>query len=105
MNETGPELAVSRRVVTDVVRLAARETAGVVLVGRSSRWRRLLGSRPVNVRIDDGAVTVTVHIVARSRTQLLAVGEAVRGSVATAVTRVLGLRVAGVTVVVDGVRG
>jgi uncharacterized alkaline shock family protein YloU len=105
MNETGPELAVSRRVVSDVVRLAAMETAGVVLVGRASRWRRFLGSRPVHVRVDDGSVTVTVHIVARSGTQLPAVGEAVRGSVAAAVQRVLGLRVAGVTVVVDGVHG
>jgi len=105
VSQPGSDLAVSRRVILDVVRLAASETPGVARVGRSSRWRRIVGGRPIAVRVGDGSVSVTVHVVARADVSLPATAEEVRGAVAGAIERVLGLKVGSVTVVVDGVRG
>jgi len=105
MNAAGSDLAVSRRVVVDVVRLAAAETPGILRVGRTARWRRLVGGRAIDARVDDGSVSVTIHVVARAGVSLPAAAEGVRTAVASAIQRVLGLTVGSVTVIVDGVRG
>jgi uncharacterized alkaline shock family protein YloU len=105
MTRNGPDLAVSRGVVVDVVRLAAAECPGVLRVARRGRWRHLLRGRPIDARVDGGAVRVVVHIVARAGISLPATAETVRETVAAAIARVLGLSVRSVTVVVDGVGG
>ncbi len=105
MTTPGSDLAVSRSVIVDVVRLAAAETPGVFRVGRASRLRRLLGGRAVEARVEDGSVSVTIHVVARAGVSLPATAENARVAVASAIRRVLGLDVGSVTVVVDGVRG
>jgi uncharacterized alkaline shock family protein YloU len=102
MSTAGPDLAVSRSVVRDVVRLAAAEHTGVLRVGRRGRWRRYLG-RAVDADVDDGGVTATIRIVARPGVALPLTAEGVRSAVAAAIGRVLGLTAASVTVVVDGV--
>jgi uncharacterized alkaline shock family protein YloU len=102
VSTSGPELAVSRSVVRDVVRLAAAENPDVLRVGRRGRWRRHLGGA-VQAHVADGGVSTTVRIVARPGVALPTTAEAVRTAVASAIGRVLGLTAASVTVVVDGV--
>ena len=98
-----PTLAVSHPVVREVIRLAASEAPGVVRVGFARPlWRRLWGS-PVRVRVRDGSVAVRVVVVARPGASLRVVSADVRGAVAAAVQRLLGMELGAVTVVVDGI--
>lgn len=97
-------LHVARRVVIEVISLAALEVPGVGRVGRGGpRWRAWLAGSPVRVRVRDGRVEARLHLVARPGQRLDAVARDVRGAVAAAIERLLGLEVAGVTVVVDGI--
>ena len=103
---TGPRLTVGRRVVTEMVTLAALEVPGVLRVGRGGpRWRALLGGPPVRTRVRDGRVDVRVWVLARPGQALSPLAAQVRTTVAATVERLLGLEVDGVTVIVDGVGG
>lgn len=98
------QLSVGRGVIHDTVRLAALEVPGVLRVGRGGpAWRDALGGDPVAVRVRDGRVHVTVWLVARPRQRLVPLTAQVRGAVAGAVERLLGMELGGVTVLVDGV--
>ena len=102
--ETQPSLSVGRSVVAEVGRLAALEVPAVLRVARSGPpWRVALAGSPVRIRIRDGEVDVRLWIVARPGADLARTAVAVRAAVGTAIEHLLGLRVAGVTVVVDGV--
>jgi uncharacterized alkaline shock family protein YloU len=99
-----PVLSVGPGVIRETVRLAALEVPGVLRVGRGGpRWRDVLGGSPIKVRVRDGRVFVTVRIVARPRQQLVLLAREVRGAVAAAVVRLLGMELGGVTILVDGV--
>jgi uncharacterized alkaline shock family protein YloU len=101
-----PVLSVGRGVIAEVARLAAMGVPDVVRVGRAApAWRAVLAGSPVRVSVRDGVVTVRLWLVARPSADLVAATAAVRSAVATAIERLLGLPVAGVTVVVDGVGG
>ncbi len=97
-------LSVGPGVIRDTVRLAALEVPGVVRVGRGGpRWRGVIAGSPVRIRVRDGRVHVTLWLVARPRQQLVPLAAEVRDAVGTAVVRLLGLELGGVTVLVDGV--
>jgi uncharacterized alkaline shock family protein YloU len=97
-------LTVARRVVAEVVTLAALEVPGVVRVARGGpRWRAWLGGPPLRVRVRDGRVEARVYVVARPGQSLPAVTREVRAATGAAVERLLGLEVAAITVIVDGV--
>jgi uncharacterized alkaline shock family protein YloU len=97
-------LSVGPGVIRETVRLAALEVPGVLRVGRGGpRWRDALGGAPIRVRVRDGRVHVTVHLVARPRQRLVPLTAQVREAVGGAVVRLLGLELDGVTVLVDGV--
>ncbi|HET7727700.1 MAG TPA: Asp23/Gls24 family envelope stress response protein [Candidatus Limnocylindrales bacterium] len=99
-----PELMVDRRVVTEMVRLAALEVPGVLRVGRGGpAWREILLGSPIRTRIRDRGVQVTVWVVARPRQPLVALARDVRAAVAASVTRLLAMELCEVTVLVDGV--
>jgi uncharacterized alkaline shock family protein YloU len=99
-----PELAVSRSVVRDLVRLAAIEVPGVLRVGWAGPpWRRLVTGRPIVVRIRGGVVEARVVVIARPGQPLGPLAGDVRDAVATAVERLLGLALGEVTVRVDGI--
>ena len=99
-----PELSVRRGVIADLVRVAALEVKGVARVGRGGpAWRRMMGGRPVSVRIREDRVVVRLWIVARPGHPLVALTGNVRTAVATTVERLLGLDVGAVTILVDGV--
>jgi uncharacterized alkaline shock family protein YloU len=99
-------LTVGTGVIAEMVRLAAFEVPGVQAVGRSGGpWRRLLLSRPVNVRLRGNRVTVRLSIVARPGQALVPLAAEVRSAVAATVERLLGLELEAVSVVVDGVGG
>lgn len=100
----GPELTVGRRVVEEMVRLAAYEIPGVARVARGGPgWRSLLAGPAVVTRLTEDGVRVRVWIVARPGQPLVELAAAVRTAVGAAVERLLGLRLESVTVTVDGV--
>jgi uncharacterized alkaline shock family protein YloU len=101
---TGPGLTVARRVIVEMVGLAAIEVPGVLRVGRGGpAWRVLLGGSPIRARIRDGRVQVTVWLVARPRQPLIPLAAEVRAAVGAAIERLLGLELGEVTVRIDGV--
>lgn len=99
-----PILSVGPGVIRETVRLAALEVPGVLRVGRGGpSWLALLGAAPIRVRVRDGRVHVSVWLIARPRQRLVPLAGDVRDAVGSAVVRLLGLELGGVTVVVDGV--
>jgi uncharacterized alkaline shock family protein YloU len=97
-------LAVSHRVIVEMVREAALEVPGVLRVARGGPLSRLAGS-PVRVRTVDGRVAVRVWIVARPGQPLPALAAQVRQAVGKTIERLLSLQSGEVTVVIDGVGG
>jgi uncharacterized alkaline shock family protein YloU len=82
------------------------EVPGVLRVGWSgSPLRRVVAGRPVAVRVRDGVVEARVVLVARPGQPLAALAADVRGAVAAAIGRLLGLQPGEVTVRIDGVGG
>jgi len=101
---SGPLLSVGRGVIAEVARLAALEVPEVLRVGRAGPpWRVALAGSPIRVRVRAGEVSVRLWLVARPGADLVAAAASVRAAVGTAIERLLGLRVAGVTVLVDGI--
>ena len=99
-----PLLSVGRGVIAEVARLAALEVPEILRVGRAApAWRVALAGSPIRVRVRGGEVSVRLWLVARPGADLVAAAASVRGAVGTAIERLLGLRVASVTVLVDGV--
>ena len=97
-------LTVARRVVEEMILLAALEVPGVGRVGRGGRrWRAWLGGSPIRVRMRGGRVEARVFVVARPGQRLVPLAAAVRSAVAASIERLLGLEVGELTIVVDGV--
>ncbi|MFL5668483.1 MAG: Asp23/Gls24 family envelope stress response protein [Chloroflexota bacterium] len=103
---SGPGATVGHGVVVEMIRLAALEVPGVARVGRGGPpWRGLLAGRAITARVRDSRVEVRLWIVARPGHALEPLASQVRSAVAAAVERLLGLELAGVTVLIDGVGG
>jgi uncharacterized alkaline shock family protein YloU len=103
---SGPELTVSRRVIAEMVSLAALEIPGVARVARGGpAWRAALAGPPITAHVTADGVRIRVWIVARPGQQLIELAAAVRASIAAAVERLLGMHLESVTVTVDGSGG
>lgn len=99
-----PRVTVARRVVAEMIALAALEVPGVGRVSRGGpRWRAWLAGAPMEVRIREGRVEARVHLVARPNQSLPALTRDVQAAVGVAIERLLGMQVGRVTVVVDAV--
>ena len=102
--EPDHELTIGRGVIAELVGMAAMEVPGVVRVGRGgSVLRRALGGPAVSVRFDQERVRVRMWIVARPGQAIGVLTTQVGTAVAATVERLLGLELAEVTVLVDGV--
>jgi hypothetical protein len=101
----GPSLTVGRGVVVEMLRLAAVEVPGVLRVGRGGPPWRSLGRAAVSTRPVDAGLEVRLWIVARPGQALVPLARDVRLAVAATCERLLGMRVASATVIVDGVGG
>ncbi len=102
----GPVLSVGRGVIVEMARLAALEVPGVLRVSRAGpNWRSFFLGPPVAVRTHDDCVDIRMWVIARPGAALSSVTGDVRGAIAGAVERLLGLRVGSVTVIVDGIGG
>lgn len=103
-NEQGHELTVGRGVIGELVRLAALEVPGVLRVGRGGpAWRRFVGGPAVSIHLDAERVRVRLWVVARPGQEIRPLTAQVGAAVAATVERLLGLELAEVTVLVDGV--
>ena len=103
---SGAGLTVGRGVIAELVKLAAFEVPGVVRVGRGgAAWRRFLGGPAVSVKFQGDRVLIRLWVVARPGQVLGPLAAQVRSAVASTIERLLGLDLAGVTVLVDGVGG
>jgi uncharacterized alkaline shock family protein YloU len=103
-NVSEPRLAIGRGVIEEMVRLAAFEVPGVARVGRGGApWRAWRRPGPVEAEVRDGKVHVRVAIIARPGQPLEPLAAEVRSAVAAAVERLLGMELAEVSVLVDGV--
>ena len=103
-SEPAHELTVGRGVIAELVGLAALEVPGVVRIGRGGpAWRRLVGGPSVSVRFDQDRVRVRLWVVARPGQEIKPLTAQVGAAVAATVERLLGLQLAEVTVLVDGV--
>jgi uncharacterized alkaline shock family protein YloU len=106
VTDAPPLLSVGRGVIAEVARLAALEVPEILRVGRAApAWRVALAGSPIRVRVRGGEVTLRMWLVARPGADLAAAAASVRHAVGTAIERLLGLRVAGITIVVDGIGG
>lgn len=103
---TAPELTVSHGVIVEMVTRAALEIPGVARVARGGpRWLSFLAGPPVVTSLAEDGVRIRIWVIARPGQQVAALSDGVRSAVAAAVERLLGMRVAVVTVTVDGVGG
>ena len=101
---SGHDLTIGRGVIAELVASAALEVPGVLRVGRGGTvLRRFFGGPAVSVRFDDERVRVRLWIVARPGQAIQPLTSQVGTAVAATVERLLGLGLAEVTVLVDGV--
>ena len=99
-------LTVSRRVVVDMIRLAALGVPGVARVGRSGPpWRAWFAGPSIRVSVRDGRVETRLWLVARPGQALGPLAGEVREAVGATIERLLGLEAAAVTIAVDGSGG
>lgn len=109
MNETPGSIIIAPEVLTTIVRLVALETPGVIslsssLPGRMSRvLRGNKWTRGIDVVVEDGAVTVDLHVVAERNAVLLALGQSLQHEVSRAISDVVGMPVHAVNVHIDDV--
>lgn len=98
------DLTVARKIVDELIRLAAMEVPGVVRVDRPgpAPLAALFG-RSVVRRIEGRRVDVRLTIVARPGHPLVPLTRQVRAAVAAAIERLVGLEAGDIVVVVDGV--
>jgi len=102
---TGSLLTVGPDVIDQMVRLAAVEVPGVLRVGHGGPpWRRV-GRRGIIIHRREGALEVRLWVVARPVQPLVPLASEVRAAVGATVERLLGLELAAVTVVIDGIGG
>ena len=101
---SGHELMVGHDVIVELVGQAALEVPGVLRIGRGGpAWRRLLRGPSVAVRFEGERVRVRLWIVARPGQEIRSLTAQVGAAVAATVERLLGLELADVTILVDGV--
>lgn len=104
MDETFGAVIISPQVITTVVRQVAESTHGVARLSASlsGRMTRVLrGNRSasgVDVKVEDGAVTIDVFIVAMPNTQLLPLGQSLQHEIHRAISDVVGMPVRAVNV-------
>ena len=103
---TAPELTVGHGVIVEMVTRAALEIPGVARVARGGpRWLSFLAGPPVVTSLAEDGVRIRIWIVARPGQAVAPLTADVHSAVAAAVERLLAMKVASVTVTVDGVGG
>ena len=96
----GGSLQISTEVLAKIARLAALEIDGVaeVTTGGSQNVRGLLGrtglQKPVNVVLEDGIATVTVHLTAVYGSKIMPLCEKVQENVKQTIQNMTGITVA-----------
>jgi len=96
-------------VVATVARLTALATPGVARLGGERRYGvgRMLprpsAGRGVDVRFDDGTITVDLYVVAEAQTSLMGLGELLQSEVSRAIRNLVGMEVRAVNVFIQDV--
>ncbi len=108
-NTIGGSLQISTEVLAKIARLAALEVDGVAEVTAGDPQKNVRGllsrtglQKPVEVVMEDGIATVTVHLTARYGTKIMPLCEKVQENVKQAIQNMSGITVARVDVQVVG---
>jgi uncharacterized alkaline shock family protein YloU len=109
MEEALGTVTIHLSVLITVARLTSLATPGVARM--SDEWRlnveRMLGhpgrGSGVGLKIEDGAVTVDLYVVAEPDANLLHVGQTLQKEVRRAIEEMVGMEVAGVNVYIQDV--
>lgn len=98
------QLTIRRRAIGALARSAAERQPGIVRVGRGGPqlWALLAGPA-VTARLRDGRVHVRLFVVVQAGEPLAQLVGRVRHAVAGTIERQLGLELAEVTILVDGI--
>ncbi|MFP4393852.1 MAG: Asp23/Gls24 family envelope stress response protein [Anaerolineales bacterium] len=85
-----------------MVWLAANEVSGVVKI-KYEELDRFLGSKPVSVQVENGRVTVDLHVIAKPNQSLLQLGRKIQREVTRTIQQMIGMPVNAVHVYIDDV--
>jgi uncharacterized alkaline shock family protein YloU len=97
-------LTISREAVAEIVAETALGCYGVVGLSAGTRVKRLFRREGISVEGDAKALRIELHVVIEHGLNLAEVASTVRSQVAYEVTRLTGLEVAAVEVVIQRVR-
>jgi uncharacterized alkaline shock family protein YloU len=97
-------LTISREAVAEIVAETALGCYGVVGLSAGTRVKRLFRREGIDVEGDAKALRIELHVVIEHGLNLAEVAATVRSQVAYEVTRLTGLQVAAVEVVIQRVR-
>jgi uncharacterized alkaline shock family protein YloU len=97
-------LTIAREAVSEIVAETTLSCYGVVGLSAGSRVGRMFRREGITVEGDSKALRIGVHVVVEHGLNLAEVASTVRSQVAYEVERLTGLAVAGVEVVIQGVR-
>jgi uncharacterized alkaline shock family protein YloU len=97
-------LTISRDAVAEIVAETALGCYGVVGLSAGTRVKRLFRREGISVEGDAKALRIELHVVIEHGLNLAEVASTVRSQVAYEVTRLTGLEVAAVEVVIQRVR-
>jgi uncharacterized alkaline shock family protein YloU len=97
-------LTISREAVAEIVAETALGCYGVVGLSAGTRVKRLFRREGIGVEGDAKALRIELHVVIEHGLNLAEVAATVRSQVAYEVTRLTGLEVAAVEVVIQRVR-
>jgi uncharacterized alkaline shock family protein YloU len=108
MDDVQGKVTVAPSVLTSIVRLTALEQEGVHKLAPVPRPMRglLTGSRAdegILLGLGDEGVSVELHVVADSNTNMLKLGDTLQAEVTRAIEEMVGLRVKSVDVYIDDV--
>ena len=97
-------LTISREAVAEIVAETALGCYGVVGLSAGTRVKRLFRREGISVEGDANALRIELHVVIEHGLNLAEVASTVRSQVGYEVTRLTGLEVAAVEVVIQRVR-
>ncbi|MCD4738544.1 MAG: Asp23/Gls24 family envelope stress response protein [Anaerolineae bacterium] len=106
INEAVPgKITVEPEVLETIARLTAQKVAGVVQIFQQVEGKRFLGlsHKPVEVSVNEGRVSVELHVLAAPEISLLKLGQTIQRDVTQAIQKMIEMPVETVNVYIEDV--